>query len=213
MKKKSLKQFVISYFYTLQKEQQGTYLLLFLLGVIGIVNASLPLIVKPNPIGVTFVSLSNKDALNKTVSPKPESNKIAQSPSKIELNTADSIALEKLYKIGPKLAGKIVAYRKKLGGYHSLFQLSEIYGFQEDLLYDLQDQIRVNANLIQKININTCKLEQLQQHPYFKFTLSKQIVNYREQHGVYQSLNDLKNLKSVNDSVFQLIRPYIQLNP
>jgi DNA uptake protein ComE-like DNA-binding protein len=128
------------------------------------------------------------------------------------LNTADSVALEKLYKIGPKLACKIVAYRNKLGGYHKLYQLVEIYGFQEDYLYDLKEQVYINPNKIKKININTCPIEQLQQHPYFKYTLSKQLVNYREQHGLFQDINDLKNIKTVNDSIFQLIKPYVQIN-
>jgi competence protein ComEA len=209
MKTTKFKQFIQSYFYTIKKEQQGTYLLLFLFGLIGIANASIPLLVKPEPIQVQLVNLPPE------IEHKTNPNTLVQKQKvqfqKLELNSADSVALEKLYKIGPKLAGKIVAYRKKLGGYHKLYQLVEIYGFQEDFLYDLQEQVYINPNKIQKININTCALEQLQQHPYFKFSLSKQLVNFREQHGFFKEIQDLKNIKTVNDSIFQMIEPYVHI--
>ena len=121
MKMTKLKQFIQSYFYTIKKEQQGTYLLLFLFGLIGIAKASIPLLIRPEPIQVQIVNLSPE------LEQKP--NTLVQKQKvqfeKLELNTADSVALEKLYKIGPKLAGKIVAYRNKLGGYHKLYQLVE----------------------------------------------------------------------------------------
>ena len=210
MKMTKLKQFYQSYFYTIKKEQQGTYLLLFLFGLIGIANASIPLFVKPEPIQVQILNLA--PAIEQKTNANTWVQKQKAQFAKLELNTADSVALEKLYKIGPKLAGKIVAYRNKLGGYHKLYQLVEIYGFQEDFLYDLKEQVYINPNKIKKININTCPIEQLQQHPYFKYTLSKQLVNYREQHGLFQDINDLKNIKTVNDSIFQLIIPYVHLN-
>lgn len=212
MKKTNLKQFFQSYFYTVQKEQQGIYLLLFLLGVIGLANACIPLWVHQDPIQVQFITQASVPTNEKPIVSNPVKTSNYQQSAKIDINQADSVALEKLYKIGPKLAGKIIAYRTKLGGFHSLNQLTEIYGFQEDVLYDLQDQIYVNAKRIQQINLNTCALERLQQHPYFKFTLSKQIVRFREQHGPFQQLSDLKAIKTITDSIFQLIEPYIQLS-
>ncbi len=126
----------------------------------------------------------------------------------VELNTADSQALVALYKIGPSLASKIINYRNRLGGFMNLEQLTEIWGFDPDLLYDLEGKIWVDASLAKKINLNTTSFEALKTHPYFKINLSQAIVNYRKQHGNFQSINDLKKIKLVNDSILLRISPY-----
>jgi len=126
----------------------------------------------------------------------------------LEINAADSESLVKLYRIGPSLASKIINYRNKLGGFLSLNQLTEIWGFDEDILYDLQGKITVNASKARRLNLNNVDLETLKQHPYYKFKLSQAIVNYRLQHGNFKSMADLRNIRIVNDSIFKLISIY-----
>jgi DNA uptake protein ComE-like DNA-binding protein len=126
----------------------------------------------------------------------------------LEINAADSESLVKLYRIGPSLASKIINYRNKLGGFLNLNQLTEIWGFDEDILYDLQGKIRVDASKAKQLNLNNVDLETLKQHPYYKFKLSQAIINYRLQHGNFKSMIDLKNIRIVNDSIFKLISIY-----
>jgi competence ComEA-like helix-hairpin-helix protein len=126
----------------------------------------------------------------------------------LEINTADSVSLVKLYRIGPKLASKIITYREKLGGFLNLNQLTEIYGFDEDILYDLQDKITVDASKAKLINLNTITEEELKNHPYFKYKLARVITNYRNQHGKYTSYNDLLKIKIINDSILDRIKIY-----
>jgi DNA uptake protein ComE-like DNA-binding protein len=130
----------------------------------------------------------------------------------IELNTADSAELVSLYRIGPSLAHRIIEYRSKLGGFVLLDQLKELWGFDEDILYDLEGKIRVDASKAAIYNVNTVKTEELKTHPYFKYKLSNAIVNYRSQHGHYASMNDLKNIVLVNDSVYKRIILYLKLD-
>ncbi|MBC7383199.1 MAG: helix-hairpin-helix domain-containing protein [Bacteroidia bacterium] len=126
----------------------------------------------------------------------------------VELNNADSVSLVNLYRIGPILASKIISYRNKLGGFINLNQLTEIRGFDADILYDLQGKILIDETRSKKYNLNTVSLEELKQHPYFKNNLSQAIVNYRTQHGKYHSFSDLRKIKLVNDSILERIRPY-----
>ncbi len=126
----------------------------------------------------------------------------------IEINTADSVELVRLPKIGPVLAGRIVNYRERLGGFTSLNQLKEIWGFKEDFLYDLEGKITLDPKLAKPILLNSIALVDLKKHPYFKYTLSQALVNYRIQHGPFKQVEELKNLKMVNDSIYQLILPY-----
>jgi len=126
----------------------------------------------------------------------------------LELNSADSIQLVKLYRIGPTLAHKILDYRTKLGGFLSLNQLTEIWGFDEDILFDLQGKIYVDANKAKRINLNTITEEELKMHPYFKFKVARVIVNYRNQHGKFRNFSDLLQIKIINDSILNNIKIY-----
>jgi DNA uptake protein ComE-like DNA-binding protein len=81
--------------------------------------------------------------------------------------------------------------------------------FNEDLLFDLKGKIYVDSNTVTKFNLNKVKLETLQNHPYFKFKLSKVIINYRDQHGAFHSLNDLRKIVIITDSVYNRIVAYL----
>jgi competence protein ComEA len=129
----------------------------------------------------------------------------------LELNSADTNQLIALYKIGPAMARRIVEYRDRLGGFLSLNQLTEIWGFDEDVLYDLRGKIYVDASKANIHDVNTVTLEELKSHPYFKYKLSNAIVNYRTQHGAYQSLSDLKKIVLVNDSIYGNITRYLKI--
>lgn len=61
----------------------------------------------------------------------------------VNLNTADSDALQKLSGIGPALAKRILDYRKSVGRFQSVDQLDEVSGIGPSLLERLRDQVTV----------------------------------------------------------------------
>lgn len=219
--KTKIKNLIQSYFYFNRLEQQGVYLLLFFILLTWLFKLWLPVLFKPKPLQFTYtLAVLPKEPNTYKNFNKGKSNSFdsIQPPKEkktllkvIELNSADSLQILSLYRVGPALTSKIIQYRIKLGGYVHVNQLSEIYGFNEDLLYDLEDKIIVNAKLAKKINLNTITFDELKTHPYFKFVLSKQIVNYRQTHGLYKKIEDLKGIKTVNDSILELIKPYVFL--
>lgn len=163
---------------------------------------------------IGFKSNRFKAMGNKLVFPSSEQDtlrrkKVFNQP--LELNGADSVQLVALYRIGPAMAHRIIEYRNKLGGFVGLDQLKEIWGFDEDILYDLQDKIFVNSQLATTYDLNRVTLEELQKHAYFKFRLSNAIIQYRTQHGTFQSLNDLRKIVLINDSVFRRVTRYLYL--
>ncbi len=130
----------------------------------------------------------------------------------VELNKADSTELVALYRIGPTTAGRIVEYRNKLGGFLKMEQLTELWGFDEDILYDLKGRISLDPSVVRIFDLNTVTLEELKTHPYFKYKLSHAIVNYRQHHGPFKQMEELKNIVLVNDSVYQKITMYLRVN-
>ena len=130
----------------------------------------------------------------------------------VELNSADSVQLDRLKGIGSSFSKRIIKYRNILGGYISKEQLLEVYGFDQDKLNLIKDNISVDASFITRININTASLDELKKHPYIKYNLAQLIINYRKQHGNYKSLNELKKLDLITNEVYDKIVPYLTTN-
>ncbi len=128
----------------------------------------------------------------------------------IELNTADSAALTGITGIGPSFAKRIINYRNRLGGFYKKEQLQEIFGLDADKYAGLQAQVSVDASRIKKIAINSVTFEELSHFPYLSYKQANAIIRFREQHGEYESLDDLKNIAIMDDATVQKIKPYIR---
>ena len=128
-----------------------------------------------------------------------------------DLNTADQIALEKAYMIGEKLAIKIITEREKFGSFASMDQLQFIWGISPEAIADLNKkfQIKTSGNL-KKININTSTIKELQQFPYFNYTIAKNIVTFRSMNGDFKSTEDLTNVKQFPVEKLKIIALYLE---
>ena len=127
----------------------------------------------------------------------------------IELNSADSAKLTELQGIGSSFARRIVSYRKRLGGFVNKEQLKEVFGMDDDRYAEMQAQVSVDPSQIQKIHINKVDFDGLKHFPYLTFKQRNAIVQFREQHGDYASLNDMRNIALMNDEILRKIEPYI----
>ncbi len=125
----------------------------------------------------------------------------------IELNTADSLALLSLDGIGPAFAGRIIKYRKLLGGFAKKEQLAEVYGFKENY-EQVKDFIMANGN-VTKINLNTCTFKELNKHPYIEYELTKAIFNLKKKLGKFTSVDEIKQIDLVNAELYNKLAPYL----
>jgi DNA uptake protein ComE-like DNA-binding protein len=128
-----------------------------------------------------------------------------------DLNTADQVELEKVYMIGEKLALKIISERERFGNFVSMEQLGFIWGISPEALADLNKkfQIKSSENL-KKININTSTIKELQQFPYFNYTIAKNIVTFRSMNGDFKSSEDLTNVKQFPLEKLKIIALYLE---
>lgn len=130
----------------------------------------------------------------------------------VDINVADTNQLMQIRGIGSYFAQKIVEHRKKLGGYHSLEQLLEIYYFDREKLDQLAPHFVLNSDAIQTINLNTVSLDELRRHPYFTYSIANSIVQMREMHGPYKRIEEVHRSYLMNDSIFNRIKPYISVH-
>jgi competence ComEA-like helix-hairpin-helix protein len=128
----------------------------------------------------------------------------------LNLNTADSIELLKIKGIWPALAGRIVKYRKQLGGFLAVEQLKEVYGITDTLYLQFKPNITITTISIQKININTASINELKMHPYIDYKVANSIFLIRKNHGMYKKVEDIKKSDLINDELFSKIAPYLK---
>jgi competence ComEA-like helix-hairpin-helix protein len=129
----------------------------------------------------------------------------------VDINTADTSAFIALPGIGNKLALRIVNFRDKLGGFYSIDQIGETYGLPDSVFRKIKPFLKFETNLVKKFNINTATKDEMKSHPYIKWNLANAIVEYRNQHGNFSSLEDLKKVSLITTEVFDKIKFYLAL--
>lgn len=131
--------------------------------------------------------------------------------SVININAADTSAFISLPGIGSKLALRIVNFRDKLGGFYSIDQVGETYGLHDSTFQKIKQYLKLESTSIKKININTATVDELKAHPYIKYNLANPIVAYRNEHGTFSKLEDIKKVMAVTEDVYKKIAPYLIL--
>lgn len=129
----------------------------------------------------------------------------------IDLNKADSVNLENLPGIGPVLAGRIVKYRKLLGGYYSVGQLKEVYGLKEEHYSKALPYLKASKEAVHPIQINFASLGELARHPYISYREAKAIVNKREKLGKIESFDMIGDI--FLPEKIEKLHPYIIFAP
>ncbi|HZH55263.1 MAG TPA: helix-hairpin-helix domain-containing protein [Sphingobacteriaceae bacterium] len=128
----------------------------------------------------------------------------------MELNTVDSFRLQLLPGIGPAFASRIVRYRDRLGGFHDVAQLLEVYGMDSARWAGLLEYVVVDRQQMHGLRINELDQETLGRHPLIGFKLASIIVRYREHHGDFADTEALKSLGVIDEDNWSKLLPYLQ---
>ena len=159
---------------------------------------------KTSSVNEQFVASKPKDETQpaKTYAPRYSS---------IDINIADTSAFISLPGIGSKLAVRIVTFREKLGGFYSIDQIGETYGLADSTFQKIKQYLKLENPSLKKININTATIDEMKAHPYIKYSIANPIVAYRNEHGSFSRLEDIKKVMAVTDEIYKKIAPYLSL--
>ncbi len=130
----------------------------------------------------------------------------------MELNGATMDNLMEINGIGPATAKGIIKYKEILGGYFSIEQLREVYHIDSSRYSQIYIHFTINTDSLVRINIDSADYYELKRHPYINKSLAYEIVQYRTMKGNYKSIDELKNVKGMSDSLYQKIYPYFALS-
>jgi competence ComEA-like helix-hairpin-helix protein len=127
----------------------------------------------------------------------------------IDINTADTSAWIALPGIGSKLANRIVNFREKLGGFSSVAQVAETFGLPDSTFQKIKPHLLPGSGPYRLLPINSATADELKSHPYIRWKLANAIVQYRQQHGRYQSLADLRKIAIADEATLEKLAPYL----
>jgi len=142
---------------------------------------------------------------------KKENGPKSFSYNSIDVNAGDTTAFISLPGIGGKLAERIVNFRDKLGGFYSIIQVGETYGLPDSAFQKIKQYLTLENASVKKININTATVDELKAHPYIRYNIANSIVSYRNEHGSFSKLEDIKKVMAVSDEVYNKILPYLAI--
>ena len=126
----------------------------------------------------------------------------------VDVNSADTTELKKIPGIGSGIAGSIVRYRERLGGFYALSQLEEVKHVTPELL----DWFKLEHDSIQKLKINKAGLDKLRAHPYLTFYQAKVIVEHRRKKGPIKSLSQLALYEEFTEKDLERLSAYISFD-
>jgi len=129
--------------------------------------------------------------------------------SVIDINTADTTAFIALPGIGSKLAARIINFREKLGGFYSVDQIGETFGLPDSTFQKIKQYLKLESISLKKININAATIDELKVHPYIKWSIANPLVAYRNEHGNFSNLEEIKKIATITDDVYKKISPYL----
>jgi competence ComEA-like helix-hairpin-helix protein len=85
-----------------------------------------------------------------------------------------------------------------------------MYGLPDSVFQKIRPMLVLSTPDIRKTNLNTASVEDLDKHPYITGKQAKLIVAYREQHGVFVSVDDLAKIAAFTDKKWlEKVGPYL----
>ena len=215
---------IFNYFYFNKNERLALFLFLLILLIVNVVYQLLKPSFqqvyyefdKASPDWLDTASVIQAPEFVKHKTPNRQGNIKPVKPQvskqlSLDINLSDSLQFTQLHGIGKVFSSRIVRYRNWLGGFHSKKQLLEVYGIDSTLLARISPNIVLASSTLQKININTANYKVLAAHPYISYKMAKSIVKYRDHHGPFKALSDLKGIHLIDEELFRKIAFYIDL--
>ena len=129
----------------------------------------------------------------------------------VDINAGDSAAFDALPGIGGGYSRRIINFRNRLGGFYKVEQIAETFGLPDSVFQKIKPLLKISGNDVKKLNVNTSKEEELKAHPYIRWQLAKVITAYRQQHGDFKTLQDLKKIMTIDEETYNKISPYLTI--
>lgn len=128
---------------------------------------------------------------------------------RLELNRADSAALDALPGIGPYYAGRILGYRDRLGGFVSVDQLLEA-GLDTGMVERLRPRVRCDTALLRRFSLDADDGRSLAAHPYIGSYAASSLLRLRRTVPVPLTLEEAVRQGAIPEEAAARLKPYVK---
>ena len=90
-------------------------------------------------------------------------------------------------------------------------QLDDVYGLDSTIKNNKTTYFIINTEVLSKIRINNITFKELLYHPYCDYNTTKKIINYREMHGDFISIEQILENNLIKAKQYRKIAPYLTL--
>lgn len=142
---------------------------------------------------------------------KPAEYLLEQKLIQVDINTADLDAVLQAKDIFIFDAKQLIRKRDELGGFVNEEQLNEVWQSTPEKVEVWKKYLVINPQAVRKININTCSVQELADHPYISWNLANSLVKLRLQNGPYKQMNDTKKSVLMTEELFDKLKPYFKI--
>lgn len=139
---------------------------------------------------------------------------------RIDPNRASVDELQRLPRVGPALAARIVAHREAHGALRSLADLDAVPGVGPALLRSLEPHLTLARAPAAggageaggaPLSLNRASAEELEALPGIGAVLARRIVEWRSEHGPFRSLEELERVPGVGPSLRARLAPLLRV--
>lgn len=137
-----------------------------------------------------------------------ESKYLKKKNEPIDINTATAEQWETLSGIGPVLSKRIVKFRDGLGGFYKVDQVAETFGLPPETFELIKPLLHIKTPQ-KRVSINTLSAEQLDNFRFISLKEANVIIRFRDQHGPFESIDDLRKVVILEEEQIAKLEPYI----
>ncbi len=132
---------------------------------------------------------------------------------RIDVNTAAAEDLVRLPRIGPALAGRIVAHRAEHGPFVSVDDLDRVPGIGPAVIKSVRAHVEASGQRRPRVSsssltvmLNTATVEELAQLPGIGLGRARAIVLDRRDRGLYRDADDLLRVRGIGPAIVERIK-------
>ena len=153
-----------------------------------------------------LMALVRLPVMDTSLSPAPRAPQ--KEPVTVDINRAPAERWQELPGVGAYRAQSIVKFRDRLGGFASVEQVADTYGLPDSVFQSIRGQL-VASPIVRPLYINQADVATLAGHPYLKRSTATIIVRYRENHGPFASVEELKKVRAITTETLDELLPYL----
>jgi len=140
---------------------------------------------------------------------------------RLDPNTAPADDLQRLTRVGPALAERIVAWRASRGPFRTLASLDSVPGIGPALLAGIAPHLALpaapavakNVRSQGGIDLNTASAAELVALPGIGPALAERVVAYRAEHGRFRTVEELARVPGIGPALVSRVRGQARATP